>query len=45
MWTPCDVPVEEIDENGKLVTRYKCPYADDGQYVSCRDMCGLGVDE
>jgi len=34
---PCDF----IGEDG----HYHCPYADDNYNVSCRDMCGLGVDE
>lgn len=46
MWTPCEVPVEEFDEKGKLVIKHKCPYCEDeNDYVDCRNMCGLGVDE
>ena len=35
--TPCD----EMGADGQ----YHCPYAENGEYVSCRDMCGLGVDD
>lgn len=36
--TPCDYP----DSDG----HFHCPFAyDDDSYVSCRDFCGLGVDE
>ncbi len=36
--TPCDYP----DSEG----HYHCPFANsDDDYVSCRDCCGLGVDE
>lgn len=36
--TPCDYP----DSDG----RFHCPFAySDDDYVSCRDYCGLGVDE
>lgn len=47
MQTPCDIPVEELNiETGKMETHYHCPYANgDDDYVSCRDYCGLGVDE
>lgn len=46
MWTPCDVPIEEMNvETGKMETHYRCPYAGEDDYVSCRDMCGIGVDE
>lgn len=46
MWTPCEVPIDEVnEETGKMETHYHCPYANDGEYVSCRDMCGEGVDE
>lgn len=49
MQTPCDIPVEEVnEETGKMETHYKCPYADTYTgYESemCRCMCGLGVDE
>lgn len=35
--TPCDFP----DADG----HYHCPYASYDENVSCRDLCGLGVDE
>lgn len=35
---PCDYP----DQDG----HYNCPFcSDENDYVSCRDCCGLGVDE
>ena len=49
MWTPCDTPVIEYDEEtGTEVKRFVCPYAD--TYTGyedemCRNCCGLGVDE
>lgn len=49
MWTPCDEPIEEYnEETGKMETRFHCPYAD--TYVGyedemCRNCCGLGVDD
>lgn len=49
MWTPCDEPIEEYnEETGKMETRFHCPYAD--TYTGyedemCRNCCGLGVDE
>lgn len=49
MWTPCDEPVEEYnEETGKMEIQHHCPYAD--TYVGyedemCRNCCGLGVDE
>lgn len=49
MWTPCDEPIEEYnEETGKMETRFYCPYAD--TYTGyedemCRNCCGLGVDE
>ena len=49
MWTPCDEPIEEYnEETGKMETRYHCPYTD--TYTGyedemCRNCCGLGVDE
>ena len=48
MQTPCDVPYEYIDSNGKQRKEYRCPYKD--TYVGyesemCRNCCGLGVDE
>ena len=49
MWTPCDDPIEEYDEEtGKIKIVHKCPYVeDDTDYGSdmCRNYCGLGVDE
>lgn len=43
---PCDYPVEDWDENGNAILKFKCPFANsDDDYVSCRDYCGLGVDE
>ena len=47
MNTPCDEPIEVI-ENGKLVKRFVCPYADTYSGYEdemCRNCCGLGVDE
>lgn len=49
MWTPCDEPIEEYnEETGKMETRFRCPYED--TYTGyedemCRNCCGLGVDE
>lgn len=49
MWTPCDEPIEEYnEETGKMEIQHHCPYAD--TYVGyedemCRNCCGLGVDE
>ena len=48
MYTPCDEPIVDYDENGKEITTYNCPYADNYTgYESemCRVCCGLGVDE
>lgn len=49
MWTSCDEPIEEYnEETGKMETKYNCPYTD--TYTGyedemCRNCCGLGVDE
>lgn len=48
MWTPCDVPVEEWnEETQKMEIHYHCPYStgDPNERISCRDLCSLGVDE
>lgn len=46
MWTPCDVPVEELnEETGKMEVHHNCPYDDYGGSDRCRVCCGLGVDE
>lgn len=48
MQTPCDIPVEEINEYGKMVITYKCPYKDTYSGYEdemCRNCCGFGVDE
>ena len=46
MNTPCEVPVEVIDEEtGKMKTEYRCPYSDDPTSDMCRNICGEGVDE
>ena len=42
MYTPCDAI--DYDEKGNPV--HRCPYQNSpDDYVSCRDYCGLGVDE
>lgn len=48
MYTPCDEPIIDYDDNGKEVTSYHCPYSESYTgYESemCRVCCGLGVDE
>ena len=35
--TPCDIP----DQDGV----HRCPYSDDPTGETCRNYCGLGVDE
>lgn len=45
MSTPCDTPQDWVDENGKMVQRYVCPYSDDPTSETCRCYCGCGVDE
>lgn len=48
MQTPCDTPVEYINDKGKLVTEYRCPYKKTYtgfESEMCRNMCGEGVDE
>ena len=46
--TPCEIPWEGLNENGKWVKEYHCPYK--GTYTGyesemCRVCCGEGVDE
>ena len=49
MWTPCDEPVEEYnEETGKMEIHYHCPFADTYKGYEnemCRNCCGLGVEE
>lgn len=49
MWTPCDEPVEEYnEETGKMEIHYHCPFTDTYtgyENEMCRNCCGLGVDE
>lgn len=46
MWTPCDDPIDEVnEETGKMEIHYYCPYEDYGGSDRCRVCCGLGVDE
>lgn len=46
--TPCDVPIEEYDDNGNKTERYECPFLSTymgSEGEMCRNCCGLGVDE
>lgn len=46
--TPCETLWEGLNENGKWVKEYRCPYKE--TYTGfeseiCRNCCGEGVDE
>lgn len=48
MYTPCDEPTIDYDENGNEIKSYHCPYMDTyggSESEMCRVCCGLGVDE
>lgn len=42
--TPCEVPQDWIDENGKMITVFRCPYSNEPTGDMCRNYCGEGVD-
>lgn len=44
-WTPCEEPMDWVDDYGNMTTIYKCPYSDDPTSETCRCCCGEGVDE
>ena len=43
--TECEIPQDWIDENGKMIMIYRCPYSDNPTSDMCRNYCGEGVDE